>query len=146
MITIKLLYKLIQTKGDVMNYTDLQSSSMVSVHFIQRDKFNKLNFELNDVSVFEGNISHVKNELDLFSVISTTLKFPAYFGQNWDALDECLTDLDWLDEKGFLLVLHDASTGWSNNPYILGSLVTAWLEASEYWFSIHVPFHLVFVM
>ena len=129
-----------------MNYNNLQSSSMVSVHFVQRDQFNKSNIELDAISLFEGNISHVQNELDLFSVISSTLKFPEYFGKNWDALDECLTDLDWLDEKGYLLVLHDASIGWSNNPYVLGSLVTAWLEADEYWVSINVPFHLVFVM
>jgi RNAse (barnase) inhibitor barstar len=44
-----------------------------------------------------------KNEfLDLFATI---LHFPAYFGRNWDALADCLSDLAWLDGAGWVLIL-----------------------------------------
>ncbi|MFI1202291.1 barstar family protein [Streptomyces sp. BHT-5-2] len=37
------------------------------------------------------------------------LDFPGYFGHNWDALADCLTDLSWLPPaRGRLLVV----TGW----------------------------------
>jgi hypothetical protein len=28
--------------------------------------------------------------------------FPRYFGHNWDALDECLADLDWIQTEGYV--------------------------------------------
>jgi Barstar (barnase inhibitor) len=32
----------------------------------------------------------------LLRTISELLRFPPYFGFNWDALEECLADLSWL--------------------------------------------------
>lgn len=61
------------------------------------------------------------------------LKFPDYFGYNWDALDECLKDLDWLnatdiiihhekniiineiDFKIYIEILADAVLYWNND-------------------------------
>ncbi|MDD4004575.1 MAG: barstar family protein [Elusimicrobiaceae bacterium] len=42
---------------------------------------------------------------------SVSLKFPAYFGKNWDALEDCLTDLpDWLPPggSGYLILIPNA--------------------------------------
>ncbi len=44
---------------------------------------------------------------DLYNELSSALQFPYYFGENWDALDECLTDLEWLHASGYVLaILH----------------------------------------
>ena len=37
---------------------------------------------------------------ELFDEFSAALQFPLYFGENWDAFDECLSDLDWLPVGG----------------------------------------------
>jgi RNAse (barnase) inhibitor barstar len=39
----------------------------------------------------------------LFQIFQTAFRFPDYFGHNWDALDECLNDLEWLEAGGYLL-------------------------------------------
>jgi RNAse (barnase) inhibitor barstar len=44
---------------------------------------------------------------DLFRALSAELKLPSYFGQNWDALEECLCDLTWLDSPAGIVLLHD---------------------------------------
>jgi hypothetical protein len=41
----------------------------------------------------------------LFDSLATLLKFPAYFGHKWDALDECLHDLAWLPD-GEVVIEH----------------------------------------
>src|SRR5207245_7943051 len=40
---------------------------------------------------------HVNSKDELLSFLAINLSFPGYFGMNWDALDECLSDLSWLN-------------------------------------------------
>jgi RNAse (barnase) inhibitor barstar len=43
----------------------------------------------------------------LFSALSRELRFPAYFGQNWDALWDCLCDLSWIECRR-VIIAHEA--------------------------------------
>lgn len=44
----------------------------------------------------------------LLSVLAAKLRFPSYFGHNWDALEECLRDLSWLGQQPRVVILHEA--------------------------------------
>ena len=44
----------------------------------------------------------------LLSVLAAKLRFPTYFGHNWDALDECLRDLSWLADQPRVVIVHEA--------------------------------------
>jgi len=44
-----------------------------------------------------------KTKEQLHCEIGAALQFPSYYGENWDALDECIADLDWLPAKWILV-------------------------------------------
>ena len=50
---------------------------------------------------------------ELFDEFAAAFQFPTYFGENWAALDECLSDLDWLPAEGYV-------TAVSNTALVLG--------------------------
>jgi len=54
------------------------------------------------------------SEHELFDAISEAAAFPGYFGRNWDALDECLRDLGWIENRKVVLVHDDLPL--RNNP------------------------------
>ncbi|MCB1738755.1 MAG: barstar family protein [Gammaproteobacteria bacterium] len=128
-----------------MYLVDLKKATAVSIHFARPEEISS-DVAAPGFAVLEGSLAGINGEEDVLAVVASAMKFPAYFGSNWDALDECLGDMDWLPADGYVLVLHDSEAGWSRNPYALGRLLTAWLEASEYWAEAKVPFHLIFVM
>src|ERR1051326_1670912 len=45
-----------------------------------------------------------KTTAALFDEMAAALQFPSYFGENWNALDECLNDLEWLPGDAYVLV------------------------------------------
>ena len=47
----------------------------------------------------------INSKTNLLTAIAEAGGFPAYFGGNWDALEECLRDLSWIKEEK-VIVLH----------------------------------------
>ena len=43
----------------------------------------------------------------LFGELAESLRFPDYFGENWNALEECIRDLSWLPPGPVVLKHHD---------------------------------------
>lgn len=55
------------------------------------------------VAVLDG--TKADSRATFFHEIAGALRFPDYFGHNWDAVYDCLTDLNWLAAAGYVLVL-----------------------------------------
>jgi len=63
-----------------------------------------------------GNIkAGITSKKELLEKIALELHFPDYYGVNWDALEECLHDLEWVP-KGRIVINHaDLPLGQNKN-------------------------------
>jgi RNAse (barnase) inhibitor barstar len=94
-------------------------------------------------TAIQVDLTGIQENEALLAKIASAMKFPEYFGMNWDAMDECLRDLSWLNPKGVLLVLENSQDVW-RQPTLAGQLVGSWLFCAESWAQDGVPFHLGF--
>lgn len=62
------------------------------------------------LQVYKIDLAKARGKLGLFDALSKALKFPSHFGKNWDALNDCLTDLAWLNGNGWVLILGNGKT------------------------------------
>ncbi len=59
----------------------------------------------------------------LLDEFAAALQFPLYFGGNWDAFEECMSDLQWLPAKEYVLIIADAGSLLKIEPE--GSIIVA---------------------
>lgn len=127
---------------------DLMQASCQCIHFVDLSYFPAIKEEIirYDISIFEIYADNIQTENQLLKDISEAMLFPDYFGNNWDALEECLRDMEWIPAKGYVLLVHNADQLWKNQPRLAGSLIETWLFCVERWKGDSTPFHLVFGM
>ncbi|GAA3247527.1 barstar family protein [Dactylosporangium siamense] len=66
---------------------------------------------------------------------SDALLFPGYFGWNWNALHDCLSDLHWLPADGYLIVVENARELLSSSAEDRHTLFRILSEAVRHWAS-----------
>ena len=86
-------------------------------------------------------LSGVTDKEALLQKIAGVLGFPSYYGGNWDALEECITDLSWLKAKGFVLVFDNADALVTHNPQELQTLQSILRSAVASWKNQKTPFY-----
>lgn len=97
------------------------------------------------IRVAEIDATAIETKQDLMAALSDALELPDYFGGNWDALDEVLRDLGWLEADGHVLVVSGSQALLDNSPELVDGLVASWTTGAERWGANGVPFHLVLV-
>jgi len=65
----------------------------------------------------------------LLTAIGVALGFPDYFGGNWDALEECLTDLSWHEGPLRLALRHPEALEADTRE----TLLDIFQEAARHW-------------
>lgn len=77
---------------------------------------------------------HIDTLDKLYDSISSQLKFPDNFGNNFDAFDEMINDLDWLQEDYIYLIFRNYDDFLSEeNDEVREILLTILDDASSEW-------------
>lgn len=85
-----------------------------------------MDFLINDNTIHDTN--------SFFKEFATTLNFPNYFGYNWDAFYDCITDLSWIkNQDRFLIVYKNPHKFMHHNPETWKIANTVLLDTIEFW-------------
>lgn len=72
--------------------------------------------------------------------IAEILQFPDWFGENLDALADCLNDLSWLPSEGYVLVLEHTGEWRAQAPDTFATVLEILNETAQHWAASRVPF------
>lgn len=90
-------------------------------------------------AVFEISLGDAERIDAVLQQLGRELGFPGWYGKNYDALKDCLSDLSWCEAPGYVLMLSRAETLAAENPAAFRTLNEVFAAAIDDWRAAHVP-------
>jgi RNAse (barnase) inhibitor barstar len=128
-----------------MSNNVLNFSANDAIQFISHEKSLTLidMFVNKGYLIFSLNGHEIKSKEELLRYLARVMKFPDHFGQNWDALEECLNDLEWSSSKGYIIQFMNADSFIKICPSDFSIFVEIIKSTSIYWNTNKVKFLLL---
>jgi hypothetical protein len=92
-------------------------------------------------SALRIDLAGARDKAGLLSAFARALAFPDWFGGNWDALEDCLTDLSWVPGGEIVLLIQG---GGSLGRDDLGILIDVLAASAGHWRARGRPFVALF--
>jgi RNAse (barnase) inhibitor barstar len=90
--------------------------------------------------VFYLNGKKINNKQTFLKQAAEAMEFPAYFGNNWDAFDECITDLTWCPAQRYVILYDHADIFAQAEPTQYQIALDIFNSAKEYWEDNNISF------
>ncbi len=87
--------------------------------------------------------SKIRDKKTFLDNIARAMEFPAYFGKNWDALNDMLTDVEWARAAGYIVLFQDPERFIKNAPDDWGVAVDIFTTTIEFWKEQGIPFYIL---
>jgi hypothetical protein len=90
--------------------------------------------------VLRIDLAAARTKDEMLTAVGRALRFPEWFGHNWDALTDCLLDMGWLPATGYVVILDhcDGIHGRAEGDFV--KLMQVFQEAAATWREDDVPF------
>lgn len=92
-----------------------------------------------DVLLVHAHLGEHASKDTALTELARAFDMPRWFGHNWDALEDCLTDLEWLPEQPIVLCLIGALEDAADRDTLLDILQSA----CQYWQDAQRKFHVL---
>jgi RNAse (barnase) inhibitor barstar len=93
-----------------------------------------------DCRVLEVDLGAAHDRQTLFDTLIMGLSLPDWFGRNWDALADCLQDMEWQPAGAYVLILRQCDTLQSSAPDDFFTLIELLADTADYWRAAGTPF------
>ena len=80
------------------------------------------------------------------SAIAHAMRFPPWFGENWDALMDCLLDMSWWPAHGYLILIENSLELRLQEPEDYDTLYAIFGQCAAIWAEQDVSFWTVFLV
>jgi Barstar (barnase inhibitor) len=94
---------------------------------------NELKHLKESFEVRQWDATKVTTKDEMLKQIGALWGFPSYYGQNWDALVDCLSDLSWIQGNRFAFVILGSANGedWETLLKCLHDVALRWRSQND---------------
>lgn len=89
--------------------------------------------EQQGLALFYIDLAGIDSKDGFLAAVAQALGFPDWFGRNWDALEDCLTDLSWQPAGGYVLILAHADNFRIADEDSFALALRILQSAAEFW-------------
>lgn len=75
----------------------------------------------------------IRDKTQFLKQTAKELNFPDYFGYNWDAFSDCLTDMSWIEGDGFVVLFTHLDSFMEHSRPEFDAAVDIFEESVEFW-------------
>ncbi len=93
------------------------------------------------VFVLDGD--RIVDSPSLFQEFATVIQFPEYFGHNWDALKDCLTELDGHEVDRYIITIDKLDRFIANDSSQWTDFLDVCKSVVEYWQDTETPVYIL---
>jgi len=86
---------------------------------------------------------HIETKPEFLRAAAASMDFPTYFGQNWDAFEECIRDLSWAPARGYVLLYDHVAPFAANQPDEWKIALAILKDALVQWRKLDKPFYVL---
>ncbi len=87
--------------------------------------------------------AHIQDKDSFLHACAEAMRFPSYFGRNWDALADSITDLAWAPALGYILLYDKVGVFARQHPDTWRTAGEILEDAVAYWGTTKTPMYVL---